>query len=138
MALTKQTITQHPKDDPSLQRLLKRMPENIAASFSTEQLIGLREAIGVRGGKVHSVDVRTTFQLPLLPFNYYMVFLLGRNKRSLSDKEKGVAILAFLFALAIIGTSTIIFTLLVLYLIKSALGIDLFEGHLGIWEWLNE
>lgn len=129
---------QHPGDDPAIQRIMSHMPDNIARSFTTEQLFGLREAIGARGGRVHSIDVRPTLKLPFLPWSFYLVFLMGRNRRALSSQEKYMAallLLAFTISM-ILGLSLL--GLLVIYLIKSALGIDLFEGHsLGIWDWFK-
>jgi len=87
---------------------------------------------------VHSIDVRPTLKLPFLPWSFYLVFLMGRNRRALSSQEKYMAallLLAFTISM-ILGLSLL--GLLVIYLIKSALGIDLFEGHsLGIWDWFK-
>ncbi|WP_240615552.1 3-phosphoshikimate 1-carboxyvinyltransferase [Alteromonas facilis] len=132
-------MTQHPKDDPVVKQLLQRMPSNISSTFSTEQLIGLRSAIGVRGTKLHGVDIRTTFKVPLFPFSFYMVFLMGKDKRSLSEKEKGFAIIFFIIAMSLVATSLLLLIALILYLLKSALGINLFDEYsLGLWEWFNK
>lgn len=138
MTATVASSIEHPGDDPAIQRLLKRMPDNIASSFSTEQLFGLREAIGVRGGRLHSVDIRPTLKFPFLPWSFYVVFLVGRNRRSLSKQEQYMAALvllafsiSFVMGLALLG-------LLAVYLLKSALGINVFEGYsLGVWDWFK-
>ena len=64
---------------------------------------------------------------------------MGRNRRDLTRREKQLSAITFaLFIAAFIGASTL-FGLLVLYLIKSALGINLFEGFsLGIWGWFKD
>lgn len=132
------TDHQHPQDDPAIKRLMNRMPSSIVNSFSTEQLVGLRNAISARGGRIHSVDIRPTLKFPFLPWSFYCVFLFGHNRRSLSDKERYAAVLmllwiAFLFIVALCGL-----ILVVLYLLKSALGINLFEGYsLGAWDWFK-
>ena len=129
---------QHPMQDPAIQRLLSRMPDAVSQSFSTEQLFGLREAIGARGGRLHSVDIRPTLKFPFVPWSFYIVFLVGKNRRSLSAKEKYTAALMLLaFAMSFVLGLALLATL-ALYLIKSALGINLFEGYsLGIWDWFR-
>lgn len=132
------TYHEHPKEDPAIQRLLSRMPDSISQSFTTEQLFGLREAVGIRGGRIHTVDVRPTLKFPFVPWSFYVVFLVGKDRRTLSAKEKYTAalvllsfVISFVLGLALLAT-------LVLYLIKSALGINLFEGYsLGIWDWFR-
>jgi hypothetical protein len=129
---------QHPGDDPAIQRLLSRMPDAIAKSFSTEQLFGLREAIGVRGGRLHSVDIRPTLKFPFVPRSFYVVFLMGKDRRKLSSQEKYTAALMLLaFSMSFVLGLALLATLF-LYLIKSALGINLFEGYsLGVWDWIK-
>lgn len=125
-------------DDPALQSLLSKMPTNVANSFTEEQLSHLHSALGARSWKKHSVDIRSTFPIPFVKRRIYFVLLLGRNRRELTRREKQLSALTFaLFITAFIGFSTL-FGLLVLYLIKSALGINLFKGFsLGIWDWFK-
>lgn len=129
---------QHPIQDPAIQRLLARMPEAVSKSFSTEQLFGLREAIGARGGRIHSIDVRPTLKFPFVPWSFYVVFLVGRNRRSLTTHEKYTAALMLLaFAVSFVLGMALLATL-ALYLLKSALGINLFDDYsLGIWDWFK-
>lgn len=130
--------TVHPTADPAMQALLKRLPPAIANSFTTEQLCALAYVVGARGGRLHAVDVRSTIKLPLVPFSFYMVFLMGRNRRNLSKKEQAIALFSMLLFVVISFTLLTGFTLLMMYLLKSALGIDLISGHsIGIWEWYN-
>lgn len=126
------------KNNPVIKNLLARMPQSIADSFNDEQLTNLMTAIGSRSWGSHAVDKRGTFKIPLYKWRFYYVLLLGRNYRELSRKEKQFS----LINVAIFSTLFLIFSasvgLLVLYLIKSALGIDLFSGFsLGIWHWFK-
>ena len=71
-------------------------------------------------------------------FRYYFVFLAGRDRRALSRQQerffRGTE-LTFLFGF--LGFSALL-GLLILYLLKSAAGIDLFPNHsLGIWDWFQ-
>ena len=123
--------------DPSIQHLLGRMPQDIADTFTEAQLASLRLALGARSWGRHAVDVRGT--VVFWRWRYYYVFLLGRNRRELTRREKQLSLLlqaVFLSALLLLST---LLGLLVLYLVKSALGIDLFPGFsLGIWSWFKQ
>jgi hypothetical protein len=130
---------QKTSNQPAITKLLSRMPEEVASSFTDEQLTHLLTAVGSRGWGKHKVDFRGTFKLPFYQWRYYYVLLAGKNHRELSRKEKRMS----LVITATLSSIFIIFSaglgLLVLYLIKSALGIDLFPGFsLGIWGWFKE
>lgn len=56
--------------------LLKRLPEDVAASFSTEQRAALGGAVAPAR---HAVDIRLS--LPFLGRRRYVVLLAGREKR---------------------------------------------------------
>ncbi|WP_334047788.1 3-phosphoshikimate 1-carboxyvinyltransferase [Alteromonas gracilis] len=125
------------KTDPVIIRLLERMPDKVADSFSEEQLAYLRNAIGAREWGRHKVDLRGTIKF--FKWRYYYVVLAGRNRRTLSEKERRIAVLMN----AVLITSFVSFSmfvgLIVLYLIKSALGINLIEGwSLGLWGWFKD
>jgi hypothetical protein len=114
------------------------MPINIADSFSEEQLTHLMTAIGSRSWGKHAVDKRGTFKIPLYKWRFYYVVLFGKNYRELSRKEKHVSLITS----AIFSTLFLLFCatlgLLIIYLIKSALGIDLISGYsFGIWTWFK-
>ena len=125
------------KTDPVISRLLERMPDKVADSFSEEQLAYLRNAIGAREWGRHKVDLRGTIKF--FKWRYYYVVLAGRNRRALSEREVKIAALMN----AVLLSSFILFSMLVglvvLYLVKSALGINLIEGwSLGLWGWFKE
>jgi hypothetical protein len=108
------------------------MPKNVSNSFNEVQLIHLKAAIGARQWGRHSVDFRGV--IGFFAYRYYFVFLAGRNKRSLSssDERRALILQALILSVLIICTMFIFF--LFLYLVKSALGIDLIDGFsLGIW-----
>ncbi|WP_158967132.1 hypothetical protein [Paraglaciecola sp. L3A3] len=126
------------KQEPAIEKLLSRMPAYVAESFSNEQLIHLKTAIGSREWGKHKVDFRGTFPVPFMKSRIYYVFLMGRNFRNLSRREQMISaftIAAFTFLFI---TVSVLFGILVLYLIKSALGIDIFKGFsFGIWDWFK-
>ena len=62
--------------------LLKRLPGDVAASFTTEQLAALRRAVAPAR---HAVDIRLS--LPFLGRRHYVVLLAGRERRPLARLE---------------------------------------------------
>ncbi|ALQ54549.1 EpsP [Pseudoalteromonas issachenkonii] len=124
------------KQDPAIRSLLERMPKNIQSTFTDEQLAHLKIAIGARQWGNHTVDCRGVVKF--FKYRYYYVVLAGRNRRELSIKEQKIARFTQAIILSLVVTFIILFTLLVLYLIKSALGIDIFEGYsFGVWSWFK-
>ena len=125
------------KQDPAIRSLLERMPKNIQSTFTDEQLAYLKVAIGARQWGNHTVDCRGVVKL--FKYRYYYVFLAGRNRRELSAKELKLAKLAQALVLSSIVTIIILLILLLSYLVKSALGIDVFAGYsFGVWSWFKE
>lgn len=123
------------RQDPAIQKLLERMPEDVQQSFTEAQLSYLRVALGARLWGKHRLDLRGTVGLGR--WRYYYVLVAGRNHRGdprhgqLSRLMQSVVISVFLLAAGLIG-------LLLLYLLKSALGIDLFDDYsFGIWHWFK-
>ena len=122
--------------DPVITRLLEKMPKKVATSFNEEQLSHLRNAIGAREWGKHKVDVRGTVKF--FKWRYYYVILAGRNRRSLSEKEVKVARVLTASIVATFITFAVLLGLIVIYLIKSALGINLIDGwSLGLWAWFK-
>jgi len=89
-----------------------------------------------RPKRKHTLDVR--WQLSFWRWTFYFVFMFGQDRRGLTRsqvaaKRWAIAIAIFLFIL--IST---LFGLLVLYLVKSAMGINIFPHFsLGIWSWFK-
>mgnify|MGYP003636790323 FL=1 len=125
-------------NQPAIKKLLSRMPEDIAESFTDEQLTHLLTAVGSRSWGKHKVDLRGTFKLPFYRWRYYYVVLAGRNHRELTRKERRISIIITTVVSSLFLMFSAALGLLVLYLVKSALGIDLFPNFsLGIWGWFK-
>ena len=72
-------------------------------------------------------------------WQYYFVFLTGRNKRALSARERQVQRLSMAIVLSVFLLVSAAVGILVLYFVKSALGIDLIPGYsFGVWGWFQE
>lgn len=124
------------RNDPVISRLLDRMPRKVAESFDEEQLSHIRNAIGAREWGKHKIDLRGTMKF--FRWRYYYVVLAGRNRRALSESEKKFATLLTATLLSAFILVSILFGLLVLYLVKSALGINLIDDYsFGIWDWFK-
>lgn len=135
MDATEQKIS----NQPAIKKLLSRMPEEVANSFTEEQLTHLLTAIGSREWGKHKIDFRGTFKLPFYQWRFYYVLLAGKNFRELSRQEKRMSIIITAIASSLFLMFCAGLGLLILYLVKSALGIDLFPNFsLGIWGWFKE
>jgi hypothetical protein len=126
------------KDEIAIKNLLSRMPNDVAMSFTDTQLMHLKLAIGSREWGKHKVDFRGTFPLPFVRSRIYYVFLMGRNFRELSRREQVVSAFTLAVFLTLFITFSVLMGILVLYLIKSALGINIFKNFsFGIWTWFK-
>ncbi len=122
--------------DPVITKLLDKVPADMRASFSDDQLLALKVALGGRTWGAHAVDARWT--LKWWRWQYYFVFLAGRNRRVLTDREQRIQRLAMAATLAVFLLFSGLVGILLLYLVKSALGIDLIPGFsFGVWDWFK-
>ena len=107
------------------------------ASFTPDQLLALKVALGGRSWGTHALDLR--FTLKWWRWQYYFVLLAGRNRRVLTDRERRIQRLAMAAALAVFLLFSALLGMLVLYLVKSAAGIDLSPGFsFGVWGWFQQ
>jgi hypothetical protein len=127
------------RQEPAIKNLLSRIPANVADSFSDIQLIHLKTAIGSRSWGKHPVDLRGTITYPFSRWHIYYVLLLGRNRRNLSPREKQASAFIIALIILIILFSAVASVLLIVYLTKSYVGIDLFPSFsLGIWDYFQD
>lgn len=121
-----------------VKQLLNKMDPEVAASFSYKQRKALQKVINTRDWRGHAIDFRPTLALPFLPWSFYIVFLGGVNRRSLTNTERFTAAIVFLTSLLIVGLVLIGLVFVALYLLKSWLGIDIFAGEsLGLWDYFK-
>jgi len=127
------------RQDPVIKKLLGKLPDDIADSYSERQLQGLRVALGDRTWGKHFIDKRGTFAITFVRWRFYYVFLLGKNRRAYTRREKHASLLMLMGIILLFLCISVLLGLLTLYLLKSALGIDLLEGtSLGIWDRFKE
>ena len=75
-------------DDEFLAHYFRRIDPAVAASFTKEQRHAIRAMFRDRGATRHVVDVRCTF--PLAWRRFYLVFLLGRDRRRVIRPRNGL------------------------------------------------
>ncbi|MCP5179725.1 MAG: 3-phosphoshikimate 1-carboxyvinyltransferase [Pseudomonadales bacterium] len=117
--------------------LLRRMPADVARTFTTTQLEAMHDAIATRKWGRHPLDIRGS--VPFGAHRYFFAILAGRNRRDMSQREKLVDnLFAIAFFLAFVGFCMVT-GFVTLYLIKSAVGIDIFDNwHFGLWTCVQE
>lgn len=126
------------RKDPDIMSLLSRLPQETASLLTDTQLSHLKVAIGSGQYRKHKVDLRGTLPVPFFTYRIYFVLLMGRNIRSLSRQEKSIAVTSMLLLTVIFLVFSTTLGLVIIYVLKSALGINLFEGYsLGLWDWLK-
>jgi hypothetical protein len=126
------------RKEPAIQNILSRMSGKVADSFSDEQLINIKVAVGSRSWGEHRIDFRGTVPVPFFKSKIYYAFLMGRNYRDLTRQEHLVSSLTLALFVTLLITFAVLMGILVLYLIKSALGINLIENFsFGIWSWFK-
>jgi hypothetical protein len=115
-------------------RFFRALEPTVAAELTATQRKAIEQALRIMSeGKVHAINVNTVFGLGR--WRCYLVLLVGRDRRH-SSHESGLW-----FHLQVLLTSLLLLlgltgTLFGFYLIKSALGIDLFPHFsLGLWDW---
>lgn len=118
-----------------INELLSSMDKEVADSFSYKQRKALTKSLNARYWRKHKIDFRPTLAVPLFPWSFYLVFLAGANKRELLPSERIIAFLMLFLVIFCLGLMIVGVLLVVIYLLKSWLGIDLFPNEsLGIWD----
>lgn len=123
--------------DEFTQGLMKRLPPHLRDSFSEEQLDALRIAFGARRWGRHAIDLRGT--LPFGRSRFYFVLLAGHNRRDAPRWQQELTLATKAFGLTLFLLFCGLVGLAALYLLKSALGIDIFPNYsLGLWSWFRQ
>ncbi len=108
--------------------VVQDVPAAVRTTMSEEQLKAVRSAADKR----HAVDVR--FTVPLLFTRLYIVFLVGRDTRTSAieqDRERraNAGVHLSTAAIATMAVVAVIAAAVILYVVKSRAGINLFDGH---------
>ena len=74
-------------DDIFLDHYLRRIDPQVAASFTEPQIAAIKQMLGARAAGPHALDFRPT--LTLGRRRYYMVLMMGRDRRTLTRADGG-------------------------------------------------
>ena len=113
------------------QRMLRRLPASVLATLTPVQLAAISDAL-IPDAPAHAIDYRVS--VPFFGKRFYITLLAGRERRSLARLAREAQLHAkhiaafYAFALLILGCLTLIGTVLLGYVMKSALDIDIMEG----------
>lgn len=124
--------------DRVIKQFYHTLDSDIAESLNDEQKRAIEHAVKSMGLVArHSIDIRET--VPWFGKRFYFVLLCGKDHRK-QVRERSKLVHVMLTLLVLVGlVSIFLLAMLALYLIKSALGIDIFKGFsFGIWDWFKE
>ena len=122
--------------DAYVEYTLSRLPRAVLNGLTDQQLSAIRTALGAQiESSRHSVDLR--IRVPLFFRSYYVVLFMGRDRRrSVFNTEryrlellpKGLRRGIFVAASTLVLCVLILCLLTLIYLLKSAMGIDIFKN----------
>jgi len=118
--------------------VVREVPPHVRSTMSEEQIKAVKQAVAdTANNKRHAVDCR--FVLPLFFTKLYFVILVGKDTRgstlSVEAERRTRAGFHMSGLAAIVGSGIVLLvTAAILYVLKSKMGINLFEGHLrDLW-----
>ena len=124
------------REDPIIKSFLERIPASFDSNYTDNQLEGLKIALTERYKRKHLINFKIS--LGLVKWRYYFIIIAGKDLRSFGSSNK---VLIKATKKLVLTTTISVITLVILfliYLIKSALGIDFFPGFsLGLWQWFK-
>ncbi len=125
------------RHDPFVSGMLDRMSKNVCDTFSDDQLLALKMALSGRRWGTHAVDIRRS--IGFWRWQYYFVFVAGREMRAITDRQRRALHMAEAVFITSFLTFSTLLGLVIVYLIKSSLGINLIPGYsLGLWDWFRD
>lgn len=115
-------------------RFFNSMSDDIVLSFTSEQKKEIEKSIIKNtSGSDHCIDLR-----PVIGFGrwrYYTIFIAGKDRRYQPRKRESLSLLIKSLLILIASVGLFMFAVLTMYLIKSALGIDIFKHFsFGVWD----
>jgi len=128
-------LTSNTRHPIVIDRFYEVLDKDVSAQLTPEQKEEIENAIvSITLATRHRIDIRKSFTF--FGKRLYMVFLLGRDLRARSRPESKLSRIVVTFLILFATLFLLCCVLLTLYMIKSALGIDIFQHfHVGIWDW---
>ena len=110
------------------------IPPHVTESLTPAQKQSLTRCLSDYFKSDHRLDIRGTLPLPFLPKRIYFVLLGGIDRRQLTRGESAMQLTSIVLLIMCFFVLSLALGLIVLYILKSWLGIDLFESFsFGIW-----
>jgi hypothetical protein len=121
-----------------IERFYASLDQEVETSLTPEQKRGIEQAlIHTNLATRHRFDFRHSF--PFLHRRYFVVFLFGRDLRKVSRESTLVGRIFTTLIITFAVLFCLLSVMLALYMLKSALGIDVFTNfHVGIWTWFMD
>ncbi|WP_153448818.1 hypothetical protein [Vibrio algicola] len=120
-----------------IDRVFKAIPDEVCQSFDSQQREAIERSIAINNAvSNHIIDFRPVIKLGR--WRYYVVFLFGKDRRKNSRRSTSLSL--FIKTLLILSFFLFLFAaaVLIMYLIKSALGIDIFSHFsFGVWDYFK-
>lgn len=116
-------------------RFYAALDPDVEKTLTPDQKSGIEQALTEATlATRHPVDFRRSF--PFLHRRYFVVFLLGRDLRKRPRESGAFSRIFTTLSVTVLILFCLLSMLLALYMLKSALGIDVFKHfHVGIWDW---
>lgn len=97
----------------------------------------LKTAKTAKSAKKYAIAICTA--VLLFSCRYYCLLIAGGERRERAGNEIRVRRLMYLLFFGLFLLPSLLLGILLLYLIKSAIGIDIFPGFsFGVWNWFKE
>ncbi|MEA5553606.1 hypothetical protein VB713_21955 [Anabaena cylindrica UHCC 0172] len=120
----KRSTQNHLPNDPFVQKILARIPAQTAATFTDTQLTELKRVFIDRVSNPSPVDIRLS--IPFFKRRFYLVLLIGKEKRSQQRLKNSNFQIVNGFLSTIYSLAIISFLLGMLYYIGRELKINAF------------
>jgi len=110
------------------------MDEEIRRSLTTKQEWEIKKALNCAIGRPSRKIVDIRFSIPLIAARYFFVLFIGRDRRrhkriyELPGEVRTANYIFGMFILACLISASAAAVLMLLYLVKCALGVDIFPG----------
>lgn len=115
------------KTDPFVQEFFARIPPKTATTFTDTQLAALKQVFKERISKRHAVDIKLS--MPFFKQGFYIVLLLGKEKRAKKRLQAAISQPVNSILLTISGLVLITSLLGSLYIFKMTSGMNLFPNQ---------
>ncbi|MBW4630457.1 MAG: hypothetical protein KME30_00720 [Iphinoe sp. HA4291-MV1] len=112
------------KTDPFVQQFFARISPKTATTFTDTQLAALKQVFQNRTAKDHVVDIKLSIPFPKQGF--YVVLLLGKEKRSKERLQTCISTLVNNIFLMVFGLLVITSLFGTLYIVKMVSGTNSF------------